>query len=126
LAISLAACLFHIHLSWPTPSGGSAELNLFDGNVELIFVSPALAAGSFASSCDWSPHVHWQTTGIFDNDVTLITLPFASIGAPASALVLLATWRRRLVPGYCLCGYTLQGLTSPLCPECGRGVKQIS
>jgi hypothetical protein len=63
---------------------------------------------------------------IFRPDRTSIVFPAALPCLGFVFLFGLTFVTRRRKPGYCRCGYSLEGLTSETCPECGRECEVVS
>lgn len=105
-----------LRLSWIEPpglSGGEVRAPVFPRIQESKAASPC----SVSCVCGNSPCLLSQAQFVY----TWVDIPYWCIVTPFVALTVVLFWRSRpFPPGACSnCGYSLRGLTSRKCPECG-------
>ena len=132
LTLEVAACSYPEPLCWATRStrNGSAhhkaEVVVNNGYLRADFAVNGATAGRDFSIANFSYSTYPCVCGIWHRS---FGIPLWTVGGLLAAYPLISGMhralrrRRRRLRGWCLsCGYDLQLLTCPRCPECGRPI----
>jgi len=125
-----------LHVEWNgghNPRGGAMSVSIDNGGLGVGYGEPALLPGPRLRTIDYKFPWRWWPPSFRQGNQPSIPYRYWSVSVPLwiplAIFAIPTSWawivHFRARPWRCRRGYDLRGLSSPVCPECGRSFTPI-